>query len=124
MKKTIFVVALMLVASLMLVACGGGDTAGGGDATAAGKALFAETVIGTQAGCITCHSLTPDEVIVGPSMAGIGARADEAYIRESILDPNATLVEGYPADTMPNVWGTELSGEQVDQLVAYLLSLK
>jgi hypothetical protein len=57
-------------------------------------------------------------------MAGIGARADANSIRESILDPNATLVDGFPADTMPNVWGDELSGEQVDQLVAYLLTLK
>jgi cytochrome c oxidase subunit 2 len=56
-------------------------------------------------------------------MAGIGSRGD-AYIRESILDPNAVLVDGFPADTMPNVWGDELSSEQVDQLVAYLLTLK
>ncbi len=121
MRKTLYVVALLLLASLMLAACGGGGESGGGAADA-GKALFAETVIGTQAGCITCHSLD-GSVVVGPSMQGIGSR-DEAYIRESILDPNADLVEGYPADTMPNVWGTELSGEQVDQLVAYLLSLK
>ena len=63
-------------------------------------------------------------MIVGPSLQGIGSRHDEAYIRQSILDPNAVVVEGFPADTMPAVWGTELSGEQVDQLVAYLLTLK
>ena len=122
MKKTLYVVALMLIASLMLAACGGGGDAGG-DAASAGKALFAETVIGTQAGCSTCHSLD-GSVVVGPSMQGVGSRETEAYIRESILDPNADLVEGFPADTMPNVWGTELSGEQVDQLVAYLVTLK
>jgi mono/diheme cytochrome c family protein len=122
MRKTMYVVALLLLASLMLAACGGGGESGGGAADA-GKALFAETVIGTQAGCISCHSLD-GSVIVGPSMQGIGSRVDADYIKASILDPNATLVEGYPADTMPNVWGTELSGEQVDQLVAYLLSLK
>jgi mono/diheme cytochrome c family protein len=81
------------------------------------------SVIGSQAGCSTCHSLNEGEVIVGPSLAGIGSR-DEAYIRESILDPNAVLVDGYPADTMPNVWGDELSQGQLDQLVAFLLSLK
>ena len=122
MRKTFYILVALLVASMLLAACGGGDT-GGDSAADAGKALFAETVIGSQAGCITCHSLD-GSVIVGPSMQGIGSRADEAYIRESILDPNAVLVETYPADTMPNVWGTELTGEQVDQLVAYLLTLK
>ena len=124
MRKSLYLVATLLILSVLLAACGGGGDAGGDANVDAGKALFSETVIGSQPGCITCHSLTAGEVIVGPSMAGIGTRGDAAYIRESILDPNAVLVEGYPADTMPNVWGTELTGEQVDQLVAYLLSLK
>jgi mono/diheme cytochrome c family protein len=122
MRKNLFVLMALFVVAAMLAACGDGD--GGSDpAVDAGKELFAQTVIGSQAGCITCHSLSPGETIVGPSIAGIGSRG-EAYIRESILDPNAVLVDGYPADTMPNVWGTELSGEQLDQLVAYLLTLK
>jgi nitric oxide reductase subunit C len=123
MRKTLSITIALLIAATLLVACGGG---GGSDAQAveAGKALFAQTVIGTQAGCSTCHSLNAGEVIVGPSLAGIGSRHDAAYIRESILDPNAVLVEGFPADTMPNVWGTELSGEQIDELVAYLQTLK
>ena len=123
MRKTLYLLIALLVASLLLAACGGGgDT--GDPAVDAGKALFAETVIGAQAGCSTCHSLNAGEVIVGPSMAGIGARADANSIRKSILNPNAALVDGFPADTMPNVWGDELSGEQVDQLVDYLLTLK
>ena len=122
MRKTLYILVVLLAASLVLAACGGGST--DGPAVEAGKNLFAESVIGTQAGCISCHSLSEGVVVVGPSMAGIGSRGDEAYIRESILDPNATLAAGFPADTMPNIWGGELSGEQVDQLVAYLLSLK
>lgn len=122
MRKTLSIMIALLIAATLLAACGGGG--GSEPAVEAGKTLFAQTVIGTQAGCITCHSLNAGETIVGPSMAGIGARGDAAYIRESILDPNAVLVEGFPADTMPNVWGTELSGEQVDQLVAYLQTLK
>ncbi len=121
MKKSILLVALTLSLALLLAACGGGSS---DDPTSAGEKLFAEVVVGTQAGCITCHSLTPDEVIVGPSMAGIGSRATADEIRQSILDPNAVLVEGFPADTMPPVWAEELTDEQVDQLVAYLLTLK
>ena len=122
-KTTLLVLAILLISAMALSACGGnGDTAD--DPTAAGKALFAETIIGAQAGCSTCHSLDADTVIVGPSMAGIGSRSDAAALRESILDPNAVLVDGFPADTMPPVWGDELSDEQVDQLVDYLLTLK
>jgi mono/diheme cytochrome c family protein len=131
MRKTIFFI-LLVVLALTVVACGGGgDDAGGADAEA-GKKLFASAVIGTQAGCITCHSLTPDETIVGPSMAGIASRAGstvsglsaEEYMRESILTPDAHLVETFPAGTMPQVWGDELSAEQLDQIVAYLLTLE
>ncbi len=123
MRKTVYFILLALL-MLVLAACGGGgdDAASGG--AAAGKALFAQPIIGTQAGCSTCHSLTPDEVIVGPSLAGIASRSDEAAIRDSILNPDAKLVDGFPAGTMPQVWGDELSGQQLDDLVAYLLTLK
>jgi len=122
-KTTLLILALLIISAMALSACGG-DSGTSDDPAAAGKALFAETIIGTQAGCSTCHSLDADTVIVGPSMAGIGSSSDAAAIRESILDPNAVLVDGFPADTMPPVWGDELSDKQVDQLVAYLLSLK
>ena len=64
-KATLFVVVGLMVAVLALAACGGGGGAasqpaasggGSGDA-AAGKALFAQTVIGSNPGCVTCHSL-------------------------------------------------------------------
>jgi nitric oxide reductase subunit C len=122
MRKTIYLLVVILVTSLVLAACGGGGTGADVDVDA-GKALFEMTVIGSQAGCVTCHSRTEGEVIVGPSLAGIGSR-DAEYIRTSILDPNAVVVDGYTADTMPDVWGEELTGEQVDQLVAYLQTLK
>jgi len=132
MRKTVYFI-LLAVLALTVVACGGGGAdSGSGADVAAGENLFASTVIGAQPGCITCHSLTPGETIVGPSMAGIASRAGsrvpgqsaEEYIRESILLPDAHLVEDFPAGTMPQVWGEELSNEQVDQLVAYLLTLQ
>ena len=124
MRKSLYLVTALVFVSVLLAACGGGGDSGDDPAVEAGKKLFAETVIGIQAGCITCHSLSAGQVVVGPSIAGIASRGDANYIRNSILDPNADLVDGYPADTMPNVWGSELSGEQVDQLVAYLVTLK
>ncbi len=124
MRKTLYLIATLLIVSIFLAACGGGGETGGDADVQAGKDLFSQTVIGSQAGCITCHSLTEGEVIVGPSMAGIGTRGNADYIRESILEPNAVVVEGFTPDMMPNVWGTELEAQQIDQLVAYLLTLK
>ncbi len=123
MKKLLLPLIIALTLTLLLAACGGGGESAD-DPVAAGEKLFSETVIGTQAGCVTCHSLTEGEVIVGPSIAGVGSRLSAEEIRESILDPNAVLVEGFPADTMPPVWEDELTDEQVDQLVAYMLTLK
>ena len=63
-------------------------------------------------------------MIVGPSLAGIASRSDEATIRTSILDPEAVITEGFPPGTMPQVWGEELSDQQLDDIVAYLMTLK
>ena len=123
----------LIVLALTVAACGGGsENAVGSADVSVGEELFASPVIGMQAGCVTCHSLTPDTRIVGPSMAGIASRAGstvagqsaEAYIRESILNPDAYVVDDFPTGTMPQVWGEELSNEQLDQIVAYLLTLE
>lgn len=131
-KKAPIVLTLVLLFSLLLAACGGGGGGSGDAAAEAGAKLYEQDIIGTQPGCKTCHSLEAGKVIVGPSMAGIGTRAGstvsgmsaEEYLKQSILEPDAHLVEGFPAGTMPKVWGTELTAEQVDQMVAYLLTLK
>jgi mono/diheme cytochrome c family protein len=124
-KATVFI-AFIFLFSLIITACGGGEEATNGEE------LFAQSVIGSQAGCRTCHSLEPGVTLVGPSMAGIGGLAEtrvpdmsaDEYLRQSILEPDAYVVEGFPAGTMPKVWGDVLTEEQVDQLVDYLLQLK
>ena len=127
MKREIWVFVLLLVIALTLVACGESGTS-----SDAGKQLFAQTIIDDQPGCITCHSLAPDTIIIGSSVAGIASRAGsmvsglsaEEYLRQSIVDPNAYLVPGFPQDTMPPVWGERLSEKQINELVAYLMTLK
>jgi cytochrome c551/c552 len=114
-----------VIGSLLLAACGGGGDGGGLD----GEELFAQTVLEGQAGCVTCHSLSPDQVLVGPSLATIGSDAAsrvegldaEAYVRQSIVDPGAYVVEGFADNLMPN-WGEILSDSEVSALVAYLLT--
>jgi len=127
--KLSLLAALLLLVAMSLVACGGSDSE---QAAEAGKSLFEQTTIGTTAGCKTCHSLEAGTVIVGPSLAGIATRAAttvpdlsaEEYLRQSILEPDTYLVKEYPASIMPNVWAKQLSEEQVDQLIAYLLTIK
>lgn len=129
-KKYVMLLSFaMILASLLLAACGGSDDANAADA---GEQLFKQVTIDNTPGCKTCHSLEPDIVIVGPSMAGIASRAGdmvsglsaEDYLRQSILEPDAYIVEGYPTSIMPNVWNEKLTEEQVDSLVGYLLTLK
>ena len=124
MKKRLSLLVVFIFAlSVVLTACGGGGGDSMDDTAVAGEKLFNQTVIGSQAGCITCHSLDAGVVIVGPSLDGIGNRSED-YLKESILDPDANLADGFPAGTMPQVWGDELTSEQVDQLVAFMLTLK
>jgi mono/diheme cytochrome c family protein len=117
---------LVLVLMLLVAACGGGSE-GGDDLS--GEELFSQTVLEGQAGCSTCHSLEPDDVIVGPSLASIGTVAASRvegltaaeYIEQSIRDPRAHVVEGFAAGTMPT-WDGVLSDAQVNALVSYLLT--
>lgn len=121
---------VMLVSTLFLTACGGSESITQ-DATSSGKELFEQATIASAAGCKTCHSLESGKTIIGPSLAGIAKAAAsrvpelsaEEYLRQSINDPDAYIVEGYPASVMPNVYQDRLTQEQIDKLVAYMLSL-
>jgi cytochrome c oxidase subunit 2 len=95
-----------------------------GSPAKAGEKLFASLA------CSTCHQ--DQNRGRGPTLAGaFGTQrvlsngmtvvADEAYIRESILMPNAKLVAGYQA-IMPSFQG-QVSEEQILQLIAYLKSI-
>jgi nitric oxide reductase subunit C len=130
MRKIFFLLVLSLIIPL-LIACGGGSNEGGGSAKA-GEKLFKELSVNNQPGCSTCHSLEPDVILVGPSLAGIANRAGERvadlsaeeYLNQSIIDPDAYTLEGFQASVMPMVWSSVLSEGQVNDLVAFLMTLK
>lgn len=120
----------LLAITLVLAACGGGSPALTGTA-ADGQALFEQKVLGDNAGCVTCHSLRPDVVLVGPSLARIGAEASERrpgvsardYLRTSITAPDDFVLDGFDPGRMPQDWAEQLSEAEVDALVEYLLTL-
>ncbi len=100
-----------------------GDTSGGSMASR-GEKLFNEL------GCVTCH--VPDGSGRCPSLVNVFGRpvqlitgeqvvADEAYVRESILRPNAKIVSAYQP-IMPTYQG-QVSEEGILQLIAYVKSL-
>ena len=83
-------------------------------------------------GCASCHGAS-GEGGRGPTLAGAfgrmtplengeSVRADEAYIRESILNPQAKLVAGF-GPIMPTFQG-QISEDQLVQLIAYIKSLQ
>jgi cytochrome c551/c552 len=103
-----------------------GQTAAAGGPSLSGKSP--EELI-QVAGCNTCHKFDGPERLVGPSLWDIGARQDKVAIRESILDPDRTVVAGYPPGVMKaTLLGTgfyqQISLEALEQLVDYLASLK
>ena len=100
-------------------------TSGSGDPVAMGEKLYNELA------CNTCHM--PDGKGRGPSYLGVyGSKvkladgstviADDAYIRESILQPNAKIVAGY-VPSMPSFQGL-VTEDQILELTAYIKSLK
>ena len=83
-------------------------------------------------GCAQCHSVD-GSAGVGPSFRGVFGStvhlrgggtvlADENYIRESVLDPQAKVVAGFDP-VMPTYKGS-LSDQDISAIVAYLKSLK
>ncbi len=120
-----------LVLALSLAGCGSSGAVDDGEGPD-GAALFASPVLGDRPGCLTCHSREPDRVLVGPSLAGIadvaatrrpGMSAEE-YLRESIVEPDAYVVEGFDPGRMPAVWAEVLTLAEVEALIDYLETLR
>jgi cytochrome c553 len=84
-------------------------------------------------GCASCHEGSLFNLFrpVGPPLGEIGlvggkripGMSAEDYIRQSLIDPGAYLVPGYP-DSMPRGQAQGLSPEDLAALVAYLASLR
>lgn len=84
-------------------------------------------------GCIACHAPTTQK-LVGPGWGGLygstvkladgsSSVADDAYLTESILKPDAKIVEGFEAGAMPS-FAEILDSDQVNDIVAYIRSLE
>ena len=94
---------------------GGG---GGGAAAADGKAIFTSS----QTNCSSCHTLADAGATgtIGPDLGKFLKGKDPAFIKQSIIDPNKVIADGYQANIMPPNFGQTLQPAQIDALVKYL----
>jgi mono/diheme cytochrome c family protein len=74
-------------------------------------------------GCGGCHTLAAANSggVTGPNLDEALPGQSAAMVEESIVDPNAHIVKGYPANVMPQNFGEALSKKEVENLVQYLL---
>jgi cytochrome c oxidase subunit 2 len=91
--------------------------------SAQGAAVF------TEQGCGSCHALAAAHSTgkVGPDLDQLPAEAKRAgqplaaFVRDSIIKPNAYVEPGFTKDVMPQNFGAEISTAQLDALVQYLV---
>lgn len=107
-------------------AAGAAVPRGGRSMAQGGEQLFIEL------GCNACH--VPGDATRAPRLEGLFGRevrlannqfavADEHYIRESILFPNARLVAGYPQPSLMPAFADRINEEQLNELIEYIKSL-
>jgi cytochrome c oxidase subunit 2 len=99
----------------------------GEDTAGAGREIFKAT------NCNACHTLDDASATsqVGPDLnqlAQVAADREkgmtaEEYVQEAITDPPAFVVDGYSGDTMPGNYEDQLTPEEIETLVSYLLGL-
>ena len=88
-----------------------------------GEALFLKH---PTAACVLCHALKGQGSNVGPALDGLAARKDAAYIRQSLLEPNAVLAQGFEylkVSPMPPM-GLILSAQELEDVQSFLQTLK
>ncbi|MEE9608693.1 MAG: c-type cytochrome, partial [Myxococcota bacterium] len=74
----------------------------------------------TAQGCVACHDVTGTTRRVGPPLTDVGERLSAAEIRQSIVDPDAVVAEGFQPGLMLADFADKLTPEELDQLVGYL----
>jgi mono/diheme cytochrome c family protein len=76
-----------------------------------------------QNGCGGCHTYTPAKSsgTTGPDLDSALKGQSDAEVMESIVDPNAKITPGYPANVMPTNFEQTIDSKQLKLLVAFLL---
>jgi mono/diheme cytochrome c family protein len=102
-----------------------------GDA-AHGEELFNKFEDQVSFACATCHHPDSEDRLIGPGLLNISTRAAtrvegesaEEYIHNSIVNPSAFVVTDYPDGLMPQVYTDIFSEADIQDIIAYLYTLK
>lgn len=84
---------------------------------ARGKKVFVQT------GCGACHAFRAagTKATIGPNLDKALKGKSAAFIRQSIVKPNAVIAKGYKRNIMPSTYGAQLSKQQLADLVLFLV---
>lgn len=127
---------LIIASLLFLTACGTATHSEPAGDPMNGQKLFSGAIPiadGKTPTCASCHAVEVGESSpIGPNLSNIGNRAArtvqgqsaQEYLHTSIVDPDAYLAGGFQEGIMYRGYQQVLTSEQINDLVAYLLTLK
>jgi cytochrome c2 len=126
---------LALLVTVSLTACGAAGSGDNGDPLAGRQLFNGEIALDDRAAlpCKECHSVEPGgEASLGPNLSNIGVRGGatvpgqtaKEYLHTSIVDPDAHLAGGFQDGLMYRGYQHALTARQINDLVAYMLTLK
>jgi mono/diheme cytochrome c family protein len=122
-------VPLILLFALFLAGCGGektvsptGPVEGELPKAAKGNPANGKTVFTGAGGCGGCHTFSDagTNASLGPDLDESLQGKDAEFIEEAIVNPNAEVASGFQPNIMPQDYGSDLSRQQLADLVAYL----
>ena len=144
MRKQWAVVGVVILLGGMAIGCGGG-AAPPTEVPAPNEAPVATPVstrapadegmsLAQEQGCLGCHT-TDGRELIGPTWKGLFGKeeklkdgttviVDSAYLRESILNPNAKIVARFVGNIMPRDFRDRLSDQQIEAIIEYIKTVR
>ena len=138
LRKHWAVTGLVILLAGMAIGCGGGAAPATvvltpTEVPVATPVPNGETLAREQ-GCLGCHT-TDGRELIGPTWKGLFGKeeklddgttvtVDDAYLRESILDPNAKIVATFVGDLMPGNFRDRLSDQQIEAIIEYIKTVR
>ncbi|MCC7446066.1 MAG: cytochrome c [Anaerolineae bacterium] len=109
-----------------------GTASPSGGAPAAGSPARGQQIFNGKGTCSSCHDIASGVTIVGPTFKGLVAKAGTRkpgmsahdYLYESIVKPNVFVVQGFQSGLMPQNFAQMLSAQEIEDVIAYLMTLK
>ncbi|MEZ4671638.1 MAG: c-type cytochrome [Anaerolineae bacterium] len=97
-----------------------------------GKEYFETMRTEVNFACATCHYVDKEDQLIGPGLLNVSVRAETRvagetayeYIHNSIVNPSAFVVPNFPDGLMPQVYKDLWTEEQINDIIAYLFTLK